>query len=210
MNIIPVKFSKLQYHLDSLKKTQIYLHHTAGGKIAKNVIAGWEKTPEKVGVCCVISYDGEIVQPFSSNFWAYHLGLKEKHFTKYNLPFINIDRCSIGVELCNWGQLTEKNGKFYNYINNEIPLEEVYELDTPFRGFKYYHNYSDEQLNSLQELLIFWGKEYKIPLAYNEDIWNITPRAYKLDPGVFTHCSVRPDKNDVYPHHKLIEMLKSL
>jgi len=28
--------------------------------------------------------------------------------------------------------------------------------------------------------------------------------------GVFTHNSVRKDKVDVYPHPKLIEMLKSL
>ena len=43
-----------------------------------------------------------------------------------------------------------------------------------------------------------------------EDIWDITPRALKGEKGVFTHNSVRRDKVDIYPHPKMIEMLKSL
>ena len=53
-------------------------------------------------------------------------------------------------------------------------------------------------------------KVYNIPLDYNEDICNLTPRAFKGEAGIFTHNSVRPDKVDIYPHPKLIEMLKSL
>ena len=55
-----------------------------------------------------------------------------------------------------------------------------------------------------------WKDKYKIPLTYNEDIWDVTTRALKGESGLFTHCSVRYDKVDVYPHPKLIEMLKSL
>ena len=84
------------------------------------------------------------------------------------------------------------------------------ELDTPYKGYKYYHNYTDAQIESTRQLLVYWGELYNIPLTYNKDIFDLTPRAYKGEAGVFTHNSVRPDKVDVYPHPKLIEMLKSL
>lgn len=209
MNIEIVKFPETQYFVEKYKKTQIYLHHTAGNKFAKNVIDGWVNTPERIATSMVISDTGDVLQSFPSDCWAYHLGIKQEHFKKYNLPFIQLDKYSIGIEICNWGQLTKKENKFYNYLNKEVPSSEVYELKTPFRGFKYYHNYTDSQLSSVKELLLLWNKLYDIPLDYNDDIWDLTPRAYKCSPGVYTHCSVRPDKNDVYPHHKLIEILKS-
>jgi len=38
----------------------------------------------------------------------------------------------------------------------------------------------------------------------------VTPRALRGEAGVYTHNSVRYDKVDIYPHPKMIEMLKSL
>jgi len=55
-----------------------------------------------------------------------------------------------------------------------------------------------------------WKDRYQIPLTYHQDIWDVTPRALKGEAGVFTHNSVRFDKVDVYPHPKLVTMLKSL
>ena len=105
---------------------------------------------------------------------------------------------------------TKKGDKFYNYVNGEVPSDEVCELTETFRGYKYYHNYTDAQIESVRQLLLYWGKVYKIPLDYNEDIFTLTPRAYKGEKGIFTHNSVRPDKVDIYPHPKMIEMLKTL
>lgn len=211
-----VDFPENQYYKIQFPKNQIYLHHTAGNADAKNVFHGWKNDVGSIGTCVSISgkgkntIDGEIVQGFSSKFWAYHLGVKTKYFQAMKLPYKELDKISIGIEICNWGQLTLKNGKFYNYVNREISANEVCELVTPHRGYKYYHNYTDAQIESTRQLLLYWGGLYNIPLTYNEDIWNLTPRAYKGEAGVFTHNSVRPDKVDVYPHPKLIEMLKSL
>lgn len=211
-----VDFPENQYYKIQFPKNQIYLHHTAGNADAKNVFHGWKNDVGLIGTCVSISgkgkniIDGEIVQGFSSKFWAYHLGVKTKYFQAMKLPYKELDKISIGIEICNWGQLTLKNGKFYNYVNREIAANEVCELVTPHRGYKYYHNYTDAQIESTRQLLLYWGELYNIPLTYNEDIWNLTPRAYKGEAGVFTHNSVRPDKVDVYPHPKLIEMLKSL
>jgi N-acetyl-anhydromuramyl-L-alanine amidase AmpD len=198
------------YHSTVYPKSQIYLHHTASGPNPRNVWNWWKSDKVTVGTCVVIGKDGEIVQGFSSKHWAHHLGLANKHFGVHNLKYRNLDQTSIGIEICNWGQLTKKGDKFYNYVNGEVPAKDVCELETPFKGFKYYEEYSDAQIESVRKLLLYWKDVYNIPLTYNEDIWDISLRALKGEPGVYTHNSVRKDKVDVYPSKKLIAMLKSL
>jgi hypothetical protein len=212
--ITKVDFSSSQYIAEEHPKKQIYLHHTAGNSSAQRTFQGWNANADKIATCVAISgkgsVDGEIVQGFSSKHWAYHLGLKQDVFTKYKVPYQSLDKISIGIEICNWGWLTEKNGKFYTYVNSEVPKDQVIKLDTPYKNFTYWHDYTDAQIKSVKELLLLWNDRYNIPLDYNEDIWQVTPRALKGEPGVYTHNSVRVDKTDVYPHPGLIEMLKSL
>jgi N-acetyl-anhydromuramyl-L-alanine amidase AmpD len=214
--ITQFNFPQNQYYRTFFPKNQIYLHHTAGSSNATNVFKWWEKDKIRVATCIVIegkssnTEDGKIIQGFSSKFWAYHLGVKNKYFNAMKLPYKELDKNSIGIEICNWGSLTQRNGKFYNYVNGEVPFDEVIELNSPFRGYRYFHSYTEKQIESVKQLLLYWGEIYKIPLIYNDDIWGLTPRAYKGEKGIFTHCSVRPDKIDIYPHPKMIEMLKSL
>lgn len=214
MNLIQVDFPQNQYIKEEHPKKQIYLHHTAGRSSGVNTFQWWASNPERIATCVAISgpgsTDGQIVQGFSSKYWAYHLGLKESTFDMYNLPYQSLDKISIGIEICNWGQLTLTNGIYYNYVGGVVSAREVVKLNTPYKGFQYFHNYSDAQIDSVRELLLLWKNRYGIPLTYNEDIWGVTARALKGEPGVYTHNSVRSDKVDVYPHPKLIEMLKSL
>ena len=198
------------YNYEKIEKKQIYLHHTAGGPSGEQVFAYWETQPHKVATCVAISNDGTIVQGFGSECWAYHLGLGTKHFLGQGLRYLPLDRMSIGIEICNYGPLTQKGGKYYNYVGGEIKKEDVTTLDKPYKGYKHWQSYTDEQIESVKELLIHWATKYGIDLTYNEDIWDVTKRALKGEEGVFTHNSVRPDKADVYPHPKLIAMLKSL
>ena len=207
-----------QYIKEENAKFQIYLHHTAGNASGRNTISNWNTDSRgRIATCVTVSNkgasnspDGEIVQAFSSKHWAYHLGLKQEHFDRFDLPYVNIDKFSIGIELCAWGPLTLKDGKFYNYVNRQVPEDEVCQLLKQFKGYTYYHKYSDAQIESVKNLLLYWSETYNIPLEYNEDIWDLTERAYKLEPGVYTHNSVRKDKTDVFPQPSLIEMLKSL
>lgn len=214
MNLVQVDFPQNQYIREEHTKKQIYLHHTAGNPSGVNTFQWWASNPERVATCVAISgpgsNDGQIVQGFSSKFWAYHLGLKESTFDRYSLPYQSLDKISIGIEICNWGQLTLKDGIYYNYVGGVVPSKDVIKLNNPYKGFQYFHNYSDAQIDSVRELLVLWKQRYGIPLTYNEDIWGITTRALKGEPGVYTHNSVRTDKVDVYPHPKLIQMLKSL
>lgn len=219
MKVTQASFSSDQYIKEEYKKTQIYLHHTAGNSNPLAVFKYWGENKERIATCVVVGgkpgaskgwIDGEVVQGFSAKYWAYHLGLKESTFQKYETPYRSLDKTSIGIEICNWGQLTYKSGKFYNYVNREVSKDEVVELPVAHRGFKFYHAYTDAQIATIKELLIAWKTHFNIPIHYNPDIWDITPRALKGEPGVYTHNSVRIDKVDVSPQPNLIEMLKSL
>lgn len=219
MKLTQTTFSANQYIAEEHPKKQIYLHHTAGSADPFAVFKVWENNPEKIATCVTVGgkptktakwIDGEVVQGFSSKHWAYHLGLKESTFQKFGLPYKSLDKISIGIEVCNFGGLTYKEGKYYTYVNSVIPQEDVIELPKEYKGYKYVHAYTDAQIQAIKELLLLWKEKYNIPLTYNEDIWDVTTRALKGDAGVFTHNSVRYDKIDVTPQPKLIEMLKSL
>jgi len=216
MNIIQTSFPESQYVKELHPKKQIYLHHTAGNNSGTNVFKWWASNPERVATCVAIAGpgstdgDGKIVQGFSSKYWAYHLGVRRNVFDAFGVPFTNLDKNSIGIEICNWGQLSHTGGKFYNYVGGEVPADQVIKLDVPYKRHVYFHNYSDAQIESVKDLLLLWKDRYGIPLKYNEDIWTVTQRALRGEAGVFTHNSVRADKVDIYPHPKMIQMLKSL
>jgi hypothetical protein len=215
MNIIQVDFPFNQYIREEHPKSQVYLHHTAGGPNGVGTFGWWASNKERVATCVSISgigkgcVDGQIVQGFSSKFWAYHLGLKKSVFSSRKIPYTQLDKISIGIEICNWGNLRETNGKFYNYVGREM-TNGIIKLDKPYKGFTYFHDYTDAQIESVQQLLLLWNKRYGIPLDYNEDIWDISSRALKGEPGIYTHNSVIKGKIDIYPHPRMIEMLKSL
>lgn len=204
MNLKQIPFNN--YLREATEKKQIVLHHTAGGGKGEIVYQGWQADRTPVATCVAISRDGQIVQGYASRFWGYHLGLQTKHFL--GQKYQNLDKTSIGVEVCNWGPLVYKSNKFKNYLGGEIDSDDVIECD--YRGYKYWQSYTDEQIESLRLLLLHWGEKYGIPLTYNVDIWQHNKRAMSGESGVFVHGSFRPDKADMYPHPRLIEMLRDL
>jgi N-acetyl-anhydromuramyl-L-alanine amidase AmpD len=214
--IVQYPFDKKQYFEETHTKTQIYLHHTAGRSNGINTYKSWESNTERVGTCVVISGvtdampDGQIVQGFSSKYWAYHLGLTKDVFKKFGVPYQSLDKISIGIEICNWGYLKKTDRGFESWAQVLIPESDVCVLSKPFKGNKYYHNYTDAQIESVRQLLVYWSKRYNIPLTYNEDIFDLNKRALSGEPGIYTHNSVRKDKTDIYPHPKMVDMLKSL
>ncbi len=208
--IVQQRLPENQFINEVTEKRQIYLHHTAGNKSATATIKGWNANKDRIATAFVIGFDGTIAQAFSSKNWAWHLGVKDSVFKGQKLPYRNLDKYSVGIEITNWAFLVEKNGKFYNYVGLEVPLCEVTKLDKPYKNHIYWQKYSDAQIASLKELMLYLGETYNISLKYNEDIWELNQRALKGENGVFTHNSVRVDKSDVYPCPRLIEMLKTL
>ncbi len=192
-----------QFYKEKYTKRQIVIHHTVSNGNARNVIASWQKTKEKVGVAFVIDRDGIIHKAFSSAYWAHHLGTKEINNTILN-------KQSIGIELCSWGALSLKNGLYYNTKKEIIPASEVFVYDYPFKETRYYQKYTEPQLNSLKQLLNYLCETYKIPKTYNPDMWELSPQALRGDKGIFTHVSFRKDKSDCHPQKELVEALKTL
>lgn len=214
-----IPLSSSEYIQEATKKTQIVLHHTAGNSSGVNVVNDWNKdTRGRIATCVVISgkgskntFDGEIVQAFSSRFWAHHLGVKSEVFKSRKLPWKNLDALSIGIEICNWGALDFENGKYLTYVDSIVNPEDVCTLDKPFKGKVHWHNYTDAQINSVKELLLYWRDLYGIDLSFDYDqLFTVNDKALKGENGLYTHNSYRKDKVDIYPHPKMIEMLKSL
>ena len=205
-------FPDSQYYKEAFEKTQVVLHHTASGRGVNGDYRWWLEDPARIATSVIIDRDGTINQLFAGKYWGHHIGCKEdflraKKATKTNKE---LNQHSIGIEIDAWGQLTQKDGRFYSYTGAEVPLCEVATYETPFRGHRYYQCYTPAQINSVRDLLLYWGQRNNIPLSYNEDMWDVSKRALDGEAGIWTHVSYRDDKCDCHPQPSLIKMLKGL
>jgi N-acetyl-anhydromuramyl-L-alanine amidase AmpD len=213
-----VPLSESQYFKTEVKKHQIVLHHTAGNSSGVATIQNWNADDRgRIATCVTISgpgknsIDGEICQAFSSRHWAYHLGVKQEVFRAYKVPYVELDKHSIGIEICNWGQLEKRGDKFYSYVDREVPKEAVTELAEAYKGHKYFHRYSDAQIEAVHDLLVYWKSQYNIDLTFNYDqCFTVNTKALRGETGLYTHNSYRKDKIDIYPCPRMITMLKTL
>ncbi len=201
--IIQVKFSESQYYKEEQIKKQIVLHHTVSGPDARNVFEAWASNPEHIATAFVIAGDGAIYQGFNSKYWAHHLGCK----TSNNLA---LNKASIGIEVCNWGGLTLKDGKYYTTYKREVAPEFVIDYGKKFRGYRFFHKYTPEQIESLRQLVVYLAKKYKISMDYKEDMWDISKDALAGKGGIYAHVSFRADKSDMHPQEELVRMFESI
>jgi len=217
-----VPFPEKDFFKEEIEKKQIVLHHTVSGDGVNGDIQTWEDDPQVVGTAFIIDHAGTPWQLFSSKYWAWHLGIGNKAR----------DSQSIGIEIDNWGYLIPgdgtikqfgKNkdgsphmvqtvtGKFYAYYGNPVLTKMEY-YPQGFGGFNYYEKYTDAQIRTVGELLLYWKQKYNIPLTYHPEMWDVSQDALTGKPGVWTHVSYRPKpgKTDCHPQPELIEMLKAL
>jgi N-acetyl-anhydromuramyl-L-alanine amidase AmpD len=208
--IVQKRLSKGQFFEEASDKTQIYLHHTAGNGNAEGVARYWNSNDSRIATAFVVGENGTIVQCFSSKHWAWHLGIDSQDFATRGLPYKNLNKLSVGIEVCNWGMLKEKNGKFYNYVKGEINPSYVTTLETPYKGYKHWYRYTDAQIEATRQLIVYLCETYGIPKDYRKEIWSLDVEAFKGSKGIYTHNSVRKDKADIYPCPRMIKMLESL
>ncbi len=213
--IVQLDFPKDQYVRKEYPKTQIILHHTVSGGSAKAVASFWAGKAQRIATCIIVDKAGVPFQLFSSKYWGGHVGGKRsmaKSFGKYNLEYRNCSAPSIGVELISWGGLKKIDGKLYNCYGGEYKEKNTRPtfFEEEFRGYNYFDTYTNEQIVTLKELLIYWGDRYNIPLDYNEDMWDVSKNALENKPGIWSHTSFRFDKSDLFPQKEMIDMLKSL
>lgn len=226
LNLKPINLAKIQVHPFSTHKyfheiydkTQIVLHHTVSGEGVDGDINSWEQASANIAVCILVDRAGTPWQLFSSKYWAYHLAAGNH----------DLDRHSIAIEIDNWGWLIPGDGtyktfnnpprkiktelgRYYTYYGNPVAVPLQY-YSEGFRGYNYYEKYTDNQIQTVGELLLYWNMMYNIPLTYNPTMWDVTREALGGKPGVWTHCSYRPanEKTDAHPQPELIDMLSIL
>ena len=73
---------------------------------------------------------------------------------------------------------------------------------------------SDKQMESLEKLLLWIIREYKIPVQdidFNRNWAEYNKTLIKeKTPGIWTHTNVRKDKRDMYPDHRMFEALNRI
>lgn len=193
-----------RYYKEEFQKTQIVLHHTVSGPGIRGDLVTWKKYKSNIATCMIIDRDGTINQLFSSKYWGYHLGAGKS----------SLDKHSIAIELDNWGQLDERNGKLFTVYDSQVDVPVVH-YPTGFRGEQIFEAYPIAQLRAVGELLLFWNQRYGIPLDYKSEMWDVSEKALLGDPGVWTHVSYRPwpsskNKWDCHPDPNLISMLRTV
>lgn len=215
-------FPDTQYVRASTTKRQIVLHHTVSGDGAQGDTGWWLHTRERVATSYIITRDGHLHKCFDDQYWAYHLGLSNHHFSKFGISYRKLDPHAVGIELDSWGALAQhRDGKFYPIAvqNGKVipnlkcrPVTYIYEYCSgqKYRGFQYFERYTTAQLETLKELLHYLMDRHSISPNYKSDIWNVTPRALMGWEGIFAHASYRQDKSDVHPQVELVNLLKSI
>jgi len=207
-----------EYNVGPTKKEYLFLHHTAGWQKPIPVIDSWGRdTRGKVATeFCLggpsvkgdeFAWDGVLVQAFPEGGYGWHLGKNgSQHMHTH----------SVGIEVCNFGYIVD--GK--TYANVTADPSQIVELAKPFRGFKFWHKYSDAQIESLRQFILYIAKRDNIDVRaglvaeikkkgaagfdFNEDAY------YGKVKGMWTHTSTRKDKFDMFPQQELLDMLLSL
>lgn len=205
------------YFPGPVKKQWIFLHHTAGwenpyqvadmwardnrGNVATEFILGGQSVKDGN-----TKYDGELIQCFPEGGYGWHTGTGNSV----------MHRNSVAIEVCNMGQIV--NGK--TYVNTPANPTQIVKLAKPFRGFQFWHKYSDAQIETLKQWILFVSEKYDIDprvglieyvRAKGADGFDVfdPARAEKV-PGMYSHTNVLRGKVDMFPQQELIDMLLSL
>ncbi len=195
---------KINYVAEHTIKKQITVHHTVGGT-AISSINYWNTENNGIGCPYIIERDGTIYQLFDPTLgWIYHLGIalddKRCSFTpgiKYSKG--ELDKLSIGIELASEGGLYSKDNKLYNFkIGNEYKGSKYIKLDNPWRGFQYFDQYEDVQLQALANLINYLLNKFPtINRTVLTTYDTVSLEFLKTFSGVNTHYHFRKDKTDV-------------
>lgn len=210
---------KGEYLNGNYKNDYIILHHTAGGANPRSVVDYWGRDSlGKVATEFVVGgqncntgstkYDGQIVRSFPEGCQGYHIGTSGSSYMNTH---------SVGIEMCNFGYVNK--GK--TYTGATVCSDQIVSLSSPFRGYLNWHKYSDEQIKSVRNLLLYIANRDNIDLHEGLYKWikkegAINAFEYHIDAykgnvkGLLTHTNIRKDKFDCSPQPNLVDMIMSL
>jgi hypothetical protein len=221
------------YFKGPVPKDWIFLHHTAGwenpyqvadmwardnrGNVATEFILGGQSIKDGS-----TKFDGELIQCFPEGGYGWHTGTGNSV----------MHRNSVAIETCNMGQITKggyySNGKWvakdpkrlYTYVGTTCADFQVVKIAKPFRGYEYWHRYSDAQIQTLRNWILFIANKYNIDPrvglveyvkakgANGFDVLDLAKA--ESTPGMYSHTNIIRGKVDMFPQQELIDMLLSL
>jgi|SaaInl5LU_22_DNA_1037371.scaffolds.fasta_scaffold01256_9 hypothetical protein len=191
---------------DPYKQIDLWAHDQRG-RVGSHYVIGGLSPAESTDYKKV---DGLILQAIKDYNWGFHLGpIKQSRLQKN----------SITIELCSAGPLTFTDGKYSTWYGLEVVPEQVESLEVPFKGHRYFHKYSEAQLESLKALLILIRNRHNIDLktgllemlkSNTKDAFNYSKRSLNYHSGIFTHGNLVESKLDLFPQKSLINMLETL
>lgn len=216
-----------QYVREHCNKIGVVIHHTVTDGNPDRVVSVWNADSRgAVGTHFVIGrkmlngdmqYDGDIVQCMDlEESWAYHLATNRTGFNATHNR--NANKFYVGIELCSYGCLEKKEGKYYTLGTGiEVPEEQVEVLETPWRTYKYWHKYTKGQLVALRKLLLALDGYAGLDLSdrpYDPPVnwkwFDLDWDALALRRKITIHSNFEYGKFDAYPSVDLAGMLKSL
>ncbi len=225
-NDISLFMDNNEYVKEYKEKKYIYLHHTVGSHKPDITISAWnDDNWGRVGTCYVIggkkyngnddSFDGLLYKAFHPYHWAYHLGVNSLHNNINNPKAKKLNSESVGIEICSIGPLKKIGGEFRSvaYPNIRVQAEQVCDLRKKWRGYRYFHKYSEKQIRTCEKLILESAFIYDIPIRnfqYSREWFDLKYDAIFEEPGIWTHCNLRYDKTDCFPQPELIDMLNGL
>lgn len=186
-----IYFPETNYIRKATQKVQVVLHHTASGDNIASDIQWWERNSNHVATPFIVGRRGEIFQLFSTDYWAYHLGITSELLVQYNAGSVTnqmLNENSIGIEIDSWGGLVASGGYWYPAISptvantkaTPIPIKDVIEYKGPqypkgFHGYYAFERYTPEQINAVKTIITALSNkwtEIKKNLGYVNDIYS--------------------------------------
>lgn len=211
--LIPIKRSKVSYAKTPMPRfttaKRVCLHYTCAHNVDGS-IAHWNTKSFAGGTPFVIDRQGNLYIVFDyRSGYSYHMGLK----TESAYLRDNFECATLGIELCNAGYTSKKNGLWVNPLGVVSDDANVVQINPPHRKNMYYEEYTDAQILTLTRLVVLLSLEFEFDISrLNMDTmfdydpkWNINNRN-----GIITHCTVRQDKFDLAPTPKVVEFFNSL
>jgi N-acetyl-anhydromuramyl-L-alanine amidase AmpD len=205
-----LNFPKDQYLQDVYDKTQIVLHHTVSNGSANAVANWWKSNKQRVATAYIIDKLGVIHELFDPKYYAGHIGSVKKTVAKLGIPARNCSKNSIGIELISIGPLVKNGNKLIDAYGKEYN-DPVVHYPNKFRGYEYFAEYTEKQINATIELLKYLTDRFEIPKSVKpEDFNDVSVEALTAVPGIYSHVSFRQDKSDIHPQGNFIEELIKL
>jgi hypothetical protein len=225
----PAYLSKGQYKQKSSRYPYLGAcnHHTISNHVPQNVVYYWNGDDRgRVATTFVIGgmaldgsqdYDGLVLQCMSDDEFGWHIAMTREGFTSSETEVFN--QSYIGIEFCSYGVLDKVGERFYyNHKRHgeryEVPSDQVAVLDEGFRSekYKYWHEYSDAQMDAFVKLNTALMKKYgwkaeKQPLDWFELSWSAIMRKQRV---FATHTNFEKGKFDMAPTPKLLNAIDKL